>query len=85
MVLSERRWSAAILTLLNPEKYNALGGSLLGDLNVALDVTRRLGHLADGRGKWFLLPERNLEETHSTQETASLRAMRGTINPHPQN
>jgi enoyl-CoA hydratase/carnithine racemase len=39
MVLSERRGSVAILTLNNPEKYNALGGSLLSDLNTALDAT----------------------------------------------
>jgi len=37
MVLSERRGSIAILTLNNPERYNALGGSLLNDLNAALD------------------------------------------------
>jgi enoyl-CoA hydratase/carnithine racemase len=38
MVVSERRGSIAILTLNNPEQYNALGGSLLSDLNEALDA-----------------------------------------------
>ena len=32
MVLSERRGAIACLTLNNPAQYNALGGSLLGDL-----------------------------------------------------
>jgi len=38
MVLSERRGSVTILTLNNPAQYNALGGSLLGDLNGAIDA-----------------------------------------------
>jgi 2-(1,2-epoxy-1,2-dihydrophenyl)acetyl-CoA isomerase len=38
MVLTERRGSVTILTLNNPEQYNALGGSLLGELNEALDA-----------------------------------------------
>jgi enoyl-CoA hydratase/carnithine racemase len=38
MVLSEQRGSVTILTLNNPAQYNALGGSLLGDLNQALDA-----------------------------------------------
>ncbi|MBN9014228.1 MAG: enoyl-CoA hydratase/isomerase family protein [Rhizobiales bacterium] len=37
MVLTERRGGVAILTLNNPEQYNALGGSLLPELNAALD------------------------------------------------
>jgi enoyl-CoA hydratase/carnithine racemase len=37
MVLTERRGSIAILTLNNPEQYNALGGSLLQELKAALD------------------------------------------------
>jgi enoyl-CoA hydratase/carnithine racemase len=37
MVLTERRGGVAVLTLNNPEQYNALGGSLLPELNVALD------------------------------------------------
>jgi enoyl-CoA hydratase/carnithine racemase len=38
MVLSEQRGSVTILTLNNPAQYNALGGSLLDDLNQALDA-----------------------------------------------
>lgn len=38
MVLTERRGSIAILTLNNPTQYNALGGTLLADLNKALDA-----------------------------------------------
>lgn len=38
MVLTERRGSVAVLTLNNPEQYNALGGSLLLELNTALDA-----------------------------------------------
>jgi enoyl-CoA hydratase/carnithine racemase len=37
MVLTERQGSIAVLTLNNPEQYNALGGSLLPELNVALN------------------------------------------------
>ncbi len=39
MVLTEQRGSVMILTLNNPAQYNALGGSLLSDLNLALDAT----------------------------------------------
>lgn len=38
MTLSERRGSVAILTLNNPEQYNALGGTVLRDLSAALDA-----------------------------------------------
>lgn len=38
MVLTERRGAVAVLTLNNPEQYNALGGSLLTELNTALDA-----------------------------------------------
>ena len=38
MVISERRRAVTVLTLNNPEKYNALGGSLLEDLSRALDA-----------------------------------------------
>ena len=37
MVLSERRGAVALLTLNNPAQLNALGGTLLADLNAALD------------------------------------------------
>ena len=38
MVLTERRGSVTILTLNNPAQYNALAGSLLGDLSQAIDA-----------------------------------------------
>jgi len=37
MLLSERRGPVLILTLNNPAKYNALGGSIIADLGAALD------------------------------------------------
>lgn len=39
MMLTERRAAVAILTLNNPAQLNALGGTLLADLNAALDAT----------------------------------------------
>lgn len=39
MVLTERRGAVALLTLNNPAQLNALGGTLLADLNAALDAT----------------------------------------------
>src|SRR5579871_4558832 len=38
MVLCERRGAVAILTLNNPEKYNALGGTMLPELLAAFDA-----------------------------------------------
>lgn len=38
MVISERRGAVALLTLNNPAQLNALGGTLLADLNAALDA-----------------------------------------------
>ena len=38
MVISERRGAVLVLTLNNPEKYNALGGTLVDDLSRALDA-----------------------------------------------
>ncbi|RBP02452.1 enoyl-CoA hydratase/carnithine racemase [Roseiarcus fermentans] len=38
MVKSERRGAVALLTLDNPEKYNALGGALLADLRAAFEA-----------------------------------------------
>jgi enoyl-CoA hydratase/carnithine racemase len=38
MAIVERRDAVLILTLNNPEKYNALGGTLLADLAAALDA-----------------------------------------------
>jgi enoyl-CoA hydratase/carnithine racemase len=57
MVLSEQRGSVTILTLNNPAQYNALGGSLLGDLNQALDAALAApavrAILLTGAGKGF--------------------------------
>jgi len=38
MVLSERRESISVLKLNNPKQYNALGGTILSDLNDALNA-----------------------------------------------
>jgi 2-(1,2-epoxy-1,2-dihydrophenyl)acetyl-CoA isomerase len=38
MMLTERRGAVAILTLNNPTQLNALGGTLLADLNAAVDT-----------------------------------------------
>jgi enoyl-CoA hydratase/carnithine racemase len=57
MVLIERRGGVAILTLNNPEQYNALGGTLLAELNVALNSALSDGAvravLLTGAGKGF--------------------------------
>lgn len=50
MVLTERRGSVMILTLNNPAQYNALAGSLMGDLREALD-----GALGDAAVRAILL------------------------------
>jgi 2-(1,2-epoxy-1,2-dihydrophenyl)acetyl-CoA isomerase len=84
MVLSERRGSVAILTLNNPEKYNALGGSLLGDLNVALDsalhepAARAI--LLTGAGSGFCSGAQFGGDTFDAGDNIASR-MRGTINP----
>jgi 2-(1,2-epoxy-1,2-dihydrophenyl)acetyl-CoA isomerase len=84
MALSARRGSIAILTLNNPEQYNALGGSLLSDLNNALDAA-----LADpavraivltGAGKGFCSGAQLGGSTFdSGAEVASL--LRGGVSP----
>lgn len=50
MVLTERRGGVAVLTLNNPAQYNALAGSLLPELNAALDSA-----LSDGAVRAILL------------------------------
>ena len=85
MVLSERRGSITILTLNNPEQYNALGGSLLNDLDAALDDgssgTPCPGHCDDRRGQGFLLRGAVWRRTHSPPATASPRVCEARINP----
>ncbi len=57
LVLSERRGSVALLTLNNPEQYNAMRAGLLSELNAAFDEA--LGDqsvraiLLTGAGKGF--------------------------------
>lgn len=84
MVVSERRGSIAILTLNNPERYNALGGSLLGDLNVALDEVlgepRARAVLLTGAGKGFCSGAQFGGDTFGAGEGIAER-MRGSINP----
>jgi 2-(1,2-epoxy-1,2-dihydrophenyl)acetyl-CoA isomerase len=76
MVLSERRGSIAILTLNNPERYNALGGSLLNDLSLALDEVlgepRARAVVLTGAGKGFARAH-NLVEIRSVRVRGSPR------------
>jgi len=84
MVLSEQRGSIAVLTLNNPERYNALGGSLLSDLNVALDAVlgepRARAVLLTGAGKGFCSGAQFGGDTFGAGEGIAER-MRGSINP----
>ena len=84
MVLSERRGSIAILTLNNPERYNALGGSLLNDLNAALDEVlcepRARAVVLTGAGKGFCSGAQFGGDTFDAGEGIAER-MRGSINP----
>ena len=84
MVLSERRGSIAILTLNNPERYNALGGSLLSDLNVALDEVlgepRARAVVLTGAGKGFCSGAQFGGDTFGAGDGIAER-MRGSINP----
>lgn len=84
MVLSERRGSIAILTLNNPERYNALGGSLLSDLNLALDEVlgepRARAVVLTGAGKGFCSGAQFGGDTFGAGEGIAER-MRGSINP----
>ena len=84
MVLSERRGSIAILTLNNPERYNALGGSLLNELNAALDEVlcepRARAVVLIGAGKGFCSGAQFGGDTFGAGEGIAER-MRGSINP----
>jgi enoyl-CoA hydratase/carnithine racemase len=84
MVVSERRGSIAILTLNNPERYNALGGSLLSDLSVALDEVlaepRARAVVLTGAGKGFCSGAQFGGDTFGAGEGIAER-MRGSINP----
>ena len=84
MVLTERRGTIAILTLNNPDQYNALGGSLLDELNAALDkvleepAARAI--VLTGAGKGFCSGAQFGGNTFAAGESIASR-MRGTINP----
>ena len=84
MVLTERREAIAILTLNNPEQYNALGGSLLDELNAALDkvleepAARAI--VLTGAGKGFCSGAQFGGNTFAAGESIAAR-MRGSINP----
>jgi enoyl-CoA hydratase/carnithine racemase len=84
MVLTERRGAITILTLNNPEQYNALGGSLLEELNAALDkvleepVARAI--VLTGAGKGFCSGAQFGGNTFAAGDSITSR-MRGSINP----
>ena len=84
MVLTERRGTIAILTLNNPDQYNALGGSLLDELNAALDkvleepAARAI--VLTGAGKGFCSGAQFGGNTFAAGESIAAR-MRGSINP----
>jgi 2-(1,2-epoxy-1,2-dihydrophenyl)acetyl-CoA isomerase len=84
MVLSERRGSIAILTLNNPERYNALGGSLLTDLSAALDEAlaepRARAVVLTGAGQGFCSGAQFGGDTFGAGEGIAER-IRGSINP----
>lgn len=77
MVLTERRGGVAVLTLNNPTQYNALGGSLLPELNAALQsalsdrAVRAI--LLTGAGKDFA-PARSLAAMRSMPVSALRRS-----------
>ena len=84
MVLTERRGSIAILTLDNPEQYNALGGSLLSDLSVALDAALEepaaRAVLLTGAGNGFCSGAQFGGDTFAAGDRIASR-MRSSINP----
>jgi enoyl-CoA hydratase/carnithine racemase len=84
MVLTERRGSITILTLNNPEQYNALGGSLLSDLNAALDAALQepaaRAIVLTGAGKGFCSGAQFGGDTFAAGDSIAAR-MRDSINP----
>jgi enoyl-CoA hydratase/carnithine racemase len=85
MVLTERRGSVAILTLNNPAQYNALAGSLIGDLGGALDAAigdaAARAILLTGAGKGFCAgAQLGGGNTFSAGQQIGAH-MRATINP----
>jgi enoyl-CoA hydratase/carnithine racemase len=84
MVLSERRGPVTILTLNNPAQYNALGGSLLIDLNGAFDAALAdpavRAVLLTGAGKGFCAGAQLGGNTFDAGEQIG-STMRGELNP----
>ncbi|NVN87127.1 MAG: enoyl-CoA hydratase/isomerase family protein [Rhodopseudomonas sp.] len=84
MVLNERRGAVAILTLNNPEQYNALGGSLLADLGAALDAALAepavRSIVLTGAGKGFCSGAQLGGATFDAGEQVATM-MRGRLNP----
>jgi enoyl-CoA hydratase/carnithine racemase len=84
MVLNERRGAVAILTLNNPEQYNALGGSLLQDLGAALDAALAEPEIRaivlTGAGKGFCSGAQLGGTTFDMGEGIA-QMMRGRLNP----
>jgi len=85
MVLTERRGSVMILTLNNPAQYNALAGSLMGDLREALDGAIEdagvRAILLTGAGKGFCAgAQLGGGDTFSAGEQIGAN-MRASINP----
>jgi 2-(1,2-epoxy-1,2-dihydrophenyl)acetyl-CoA isomerase len=84
MVLTERRGSITILTLNNPEQYNALGGSLLSDLNAALDAALQepaaRAIVLTGAGKGFCSGAQFGGDTFAAGDSIAAR-MHDSINP----
>jgi 2-(1,2-epoxy-1,2-dihydrophenyl)acetyl-CoA isomerase len=84
MVLRERRGAITILTLNNPDQYNALGGSLLEELNAALDTVLEepaaRAIVLTGAGKGFCSGAQFGGNTFAAGDSITSR-MRGSINP----
>lgn len=84
MVISERRGAVAVLTLNNPDKLNALGGSLIGDLGEALDAAGSepgiRAIVVTGAGKGFCSGAQLGTDTFAAGGRIG-GWMRGSINP----
>ena len=84
MVISERRGAVAVLTLNNPDKLNALGGSLIGDLGDALDAAGSepgiRAIVVTGAGKGFCSGAQLGTDTFAAGGRIG-GWMRGSINP----
>ncbi len=84
MVISERRGAVAVLALNNPDKLNALGGSLVGDLGEALDAagseTGVRAIVLTGAGKGFCSGAQLGTQTFDAGKRIG-GWMRGSINP----